>query len=179
MGTTRRRVILRSVCAVVMAMVIAGCATPSSSSGGTAASPSTQLQRRLRRAPHPRRARPLRSQCRPTASPTSPADALEAVPPIEGALNAIWIGDGSVVVGGIQRPRVQLDHPGVRALDPGRSPTCPTAPGQVTGIARLGDRLIAVGNGLPDIRNGFIWDSTDGRVWRTVQTIEDAGLCTT
>jgi hypothetical protein len=52
----------------------------------------------------------------------------------------------------------------------------PDAPGQVTGIAQLGDRLIAVGNGLPDIRSGFIWDSADGRVWRVVQTIEDAAL---
>ena len=33
-----------------------------------------------------------------------------------------------------------------------------------------------MGNTLPDTRNGFIWDSADGRVWRLVQTIEDAAL---
>jgi hypothetical protein len=52
----------------------------------------------------------------------------------------------------------------------------PDAPGQVAGIARLGDRWIAVGNGLPDIRSGFIWSSADGRLWEAVQTIEDAAL---
>ena len=52
----------------------------------------------------------------------------------------------------------------------------PAAAGQVTGIAAIGERLIAVGHGLPDDRSGFIWESTDGRSWRTVRTIEDAAL---
>jgi hypothetical protein len=46
----------------------------------------------------------------------------------------------------------------------------------VAGIARVGDRWIAVGNQLPDIRTGFIWGSADGHAWETVQTIKDAAL---
>jgi hypothetical protein len=52
----------------------------------------------------------------------------------------------------------------------------PDEPGQVTGIARIGNRFIAVGNGLPELRNGFIWESEDGRTWRTLRTFEDAAL---
>lgn len=52
----------------------------------------------------------------------------------------------------------------------------PDEPGQVMGVAKLGDRWIAVGNGLPDRRIGFIWESADGRAWQPQQTIEDAAL---
>ena len=46
----------------------------------------------------------------------------------------------------------------------------------MSGIARIGDRWIAVGNGLPDNRIGFIWESADGLVWQPQQTIQDAAL---
>ena len=176
MNTQPRWVVRRSVYAVVMAMVIGGCATSSSSNGGIAATPSDAAGTpaspnvpSVSGAPSPV------VSSGPTASPTSPADAVAAVPLAEGALNAIWIGDGLVVVGGFTGPGFSST---ILVFDGGSWSVAdvPDAPGQVTGIARLGDRWIAVGNGLPDIRNGFIWDSTDGLVWRTVQTIEDAAL---
>ena len=176
MGTKRRRVILRLVCAVVMAMVVAGCATSSSPSGGSAATPSTAAATPASPSTPSASGAPTPiPSAIPTASPTSPSDALAAVPAVEGALNAIWIGDGSVVVGGFTGPVFSST---ILVFDAGSWSVAemPDAPGQVTGIAQLGDRLIAVGNGLPDFRNGFIWDSADGRTWRTVQTIEDAGL---
>jgi hypothetical protein len=52
----------------------------------------------------------------------------------------------------------------------------PDATGQVAGIVRYADGWIAVGNGLPDTRTGFIWVSSDGREWRSVRTIDDAAL---
>jgi hypothetical protein len=162
--------------AIVMAMVIAGCATSSSSNGGNAAAPSvTARTPAMPTAPSASGAPTPTVSAVPTASPTSLADALETIPPMEGALNAIWIGDGAVVVGGFSGPVFSST---ILVFEAGSWSVAdvPAAPGQVTGIARLGDRLIAVGNGLPDIRNGFIWDSADGRVWQVVQTIEDAAL---
>jgi hypothetical protein len=176
MGMTRRRVMRRSVSIFVMAMVIAGCATSSSSDGGPAASPSAQAPTSAAPSAQPASVAPTPgASASPSGSPTSPADALEAVPPIEGALNAIWIGDGMVVAGGFSGPAFGST---ILVFEGGSWSVAdvPDSAGQVTGIAQLGDRLIAVGNGLPDIRNGFIWDSTDRRVWRTVQTIEDAAL---
>ena len=90
-------------------------------------------------------------------------------------LNAVSVGDDLVVAGGFAGALFQST---ILTFD-GNAwavATTPEAPGQVTGIARLGDRWIAVGNGLPDIREGFIWDSADGRTWGVVQTIEDAAL---
>ena len=97
------------------------------------------------------------------------------MPPSEGVLNAVWVGDDLVVAGGFAGALFQST---ILTFD-GNAwtvATTPESPGQVTGIARLGDRWIAVGNGLPDIRDGFIWDSADGRTWDVVQTIEDAAL---
>jgi hypothetical protein len=168
--------IRRTVSTVVMAVVIAGCATSSSSNGGTAASPSTQAPPSASPSESPALGAPSPgASATPSSPPTSPADALETIPPIEGALNAIWIGDGAVVVGGFTGPVFSST---ILVFEAGSWSVAdvPAAPGQVTGIARLGDRLIAVGNGLPDIRSGFIWDSADGRVWRVLQTIEDAAL---
>jgi hypothetical protein len=44
------------------------------------------------------------------------------------------------------------------------------------GVTRLGGRFIAVGNELPDTRNGYIWTSQDGRTWKEAKTIPDAAL---
>jgi hypothetical protein len=111
----------------------------------------------------------------PASSPPAAAVSVEDIPPTEGVLNAIWVGDGKVVVGGFKGPVftgtiLVFDGSSWSAAD------VPVAPGQITGIAKIGDRLIAVGNGLPDSRTGYIWESADGRTWRAVQTIEDAAL---
>jgi hypothetical protein len=111
----------------------------------------------------------------PSLPPEPQVGDIEGVPPGEGVLNAVWVGADSVVAGGFAGPSF---HATILIFggDGWTVATTPDAPGQVTGIARLGDRWIAVGNGLPDIRDGFIWDSTDGRTWNVVQTIEDAAL---
>jgi hypothetical protein len=90
-------------------------------------------------------------------------------------LNAVWIGDDSVVAGGFAGPLFRSTILSFDGIAWSVAAT-PDAPGQVTGIARLADQWIAVGNGLPDIRDGFIWGSADGRTWNVVQTIEDAAL---
>jgi hypothetical protein len=90
-------------------------------------------------------------------------------------LNAIWIDDRMAVAGGFVGPAftstiLVFDGATWAVAD------IPEAAGQVTGIARLGERLIAGGNQLPDVRNGFIWQSTDGRSWEPVRTIPNAAL---
>ncbi len=110
-----------------------------------------------------------------TDPPTAPTDAIETLPAVEGVLNAIWIGEDKVVVGGFAGP---LFRSTMLVFTSGSWSVAdvPAAAGQVTGIAEIGDRLIAVGNGLPDDRSGFIWESMDGQSWREVQTIDDAAL---
>jgi hypothetical protein len=82
---------------------------------------------------------------------------------------------GTIVAGGFTGPRfaatILVFTDGVWA-----AADVPEAVGQVAGIVRHGDRWIAVGNSLPDTRSGFIWDSTDGRVWRSIRTIDDGAL---
>jgi hypothetical protein len=107
----------------------------------------------------------------PKSEPVGPQD----VPTREGTLNAVWIGDGTIVVGGFTGPSFEstisfFDGTSWSVAD------IPGAPGQVTGVALIGDRLVAVGNGLPEVTEGFIWDSTDGRSWREVEAIEGAAL---
>jgi molecular chaperone DnaK len=111
----------------------------------------------------------------PTGSLTPSTGAIEALPAGEGVLNAIWIGEDRVVVGGFAGPGFSSTIL-VFAAGSWSVADVPAAAGQVTGIAEIGDRLIAVGHELPDNRNGFIWESTDGGSWRAVQTIEDAAL---
>jgi hypothetical protein len=175
MGMTRPRVIRRSVYTVLMTVLIAGCVTSSPPSARIEATPSSGVVTPDLSSAPPASSAPTPVTVTPTASPTSLADALENVPLAEGALNAIWIGGGKVVAGGFSGP---LFNSSIMVFEAGSWSVAdvPAAPGQVTGIAQLGDRLIAVGNGLPDLRSGFIWDSADGRVWQTVQTIEDAAL---
>ena len=162
--------VLRPVSVVMLAVIASGCAASASPSGGSAVAPSAGGPT----VASPGVPTPVVSR-NPTSSPPLAADAVEAVPPTEGVLNAIWMGDGRVVVGGSSGPMftstiLVFDGTSWSVAD------VPEAPGQVTGIAKLGNRLIAVGNGLPEIRNGFIWESADGRSWRTVHTIENAAL---
>lgn len=171
-----RRVILRPVCMITFAVIMSACATSSSPIGGSATTPSTADATPLSSSrPSASGAETPGPSPSPTSSPTSPADALEDVPAAEGALNAILFADGTVVAGGFTgatlKSRILVFHDGSWSVA-----DVPDAPGQVTGIAQLGDRLVAVGNGLPDIRTGFIWDSADGRAWREVQIIENAAL---
>jgi hypothetical protein len=111
----------------------------------------------------------------PTLSPTPATDAIETLLTAEGVLNAVWIGEDRVVVGGFAGPAFNSTIL-VFASGSWSVADLPAAAGQVTGIAEIGDRLIAVGHGLPDDRSGFIWESTDGQSWRAVQAIEDAAL---
>jgi hypothetical protein len=168
-GTSRRELILRPVVVIAVAAIISACATSSSPSDGSAASSSIGVLSPSASGPPPGTS--------PSAagSPASPADAFVDVPASEGVLNAIAAADGTIVVGGFWGPVFTST---ILAFD-GSSwsvADVPDAPGQVAGIARLGDRWIAVGNGLPDLRSGFIWSSADGRSWEPVQTIEDAAL---
>lgn len=169
MGTRRRPTILRSALLIAAAAVMSACATSSSPGDGSAA-PSSSA------APVPSSSGPPPVTSPSAAgSPASPADAFADAPASEGVLNAIAAADGMIVAGGFAGPVFTST---ILAFD-GSSwsgADVPDAPGQVAGIARLGDRWIAVGNGLPDVRSGFIWSSADGRAWEPVQTIEDAAL---
>jgi hypothetical protein len=150
-------------------VISSACATPSAPSDGSGTPSTTGVP-----LPSASGAPPATGPST-TSLPASPADAFLDLPATEGVLNAISISDGTIVAGGFAGPIFTAT---ILAFDGGSwSPSeVPAEPGQVTGIAKLGDRWIAVGNGLPENRNGFIWDSADGRVWDTVQTIEDAAL---
>jgi hypothetical protein len=129
----------------------AGVSNPSASGGQPGASPGTP------------------------SAPASPQDAFLDLPASEGVLNAISISDGTMVAGGFAGPVFTST---ILAFD-GTSwsvAEVPDVPGQVAGIARLGDRWIAVGNSLPDTRTGFIWESSDGLAWQPQPTIQDAAL---
>jgi hypothetical protein len=169
MGTRRRPTILRSAVLIAGAAIMSACATSSSPGGGSAA-PSSSA------AAVPSASGPAQGTSpSAAASLASPADAFVAVPASEGVLNAIAAADGTIVAGGFAGPVFTST---ILAFD-GSSwsvADVPDAPGQVAGIARFGDRWIAVGNGLPDVRRGFIWSSADGRAWEPVQTIDDAAL---
>jgi hypothetical protein len=168
-GISRSQVTRRLLVVIAAAAIMTACATSSSPGDGSAApsSPGAPL-------PSASGSTPGTSPSA-EASPASPADAFVDVPASEGVLNAISAGDGMIVAGGFSGPVFTST---ILAFD-GSSwsvADVPDAPGQVAGIARLEDRWIAVGNGLPDIRSGFIWSSADGRAWEPVQTIEDAAL---
>ena len=155
-----------------IAVIAFGCATPA----GSATSPSTGIPTSASPVASGSGAEGPATRARAQASRPSPQRGdIESVPRSEGVLNAVWEGDDLVVAGGFSGALFQST---ILTFD-GNAwtvATTPEAPGQVTGITRLGDRWIAVGNGLPDIRDGFTWDSADGRTWNVVQTIEDAAL---
>jgi hypothetical protein len=154
-----------------MTVIALACATPA----GSATSPSTGVPTSAAPVASGSGASSPETSTEPSILPGPTAGDIEGVPPTEGVLNAVWIGDDSVVTGGFAGPLFQAT---ILSFDGNAWAVAatPEAPGQVTGIARLGDRWIAVGNGLPDIREGFIWGSPDGRTWNVAETIEDAAL---
>ena len=179
---TQRTRRLAAVAALALTMLVAGCITPSdprlddsdvdgwwSDTASSAVPPGSGPTAEPQGVPTP-------TAGDTDATPAPPAAwTVEAVPAAEGVLNAIWIGDGNVIVGGFHGPTFSA----AMLVFDGTSWSVgdvPTAPGQVTGIAQIGKRLIAVGNELPEHRNGFIWESVDGRTWQTVRTIENAAL---
>ena len=153
----------------LIAAVLAACATSASPGGGSSATSTAG-------APGP-----SASAAQPGASPStasssaSPEDGFLDLPSSEGVLNAIAISDGTMVTGGFAGP---VFASSILVFDGGSWSVSdvPNEPGQVTGVARFGDRWIAVGNGLPDNTIGFIWESADGHAWHSQQTIEDAAL---
>jgi hypothetical protein len=113
----------------------------------------------------------------PSSSSPAPAPTGDVVdlPIAEGALNDVLLGDGFVLAAGfIGAP----SGPAIVFFEGGRwsAADVPGTSGQVMGLALLGGQYIAVGNELPDERNGFIWTSPDGKTWTEAATIEGASL---
>jgi hypothetical protein len=162
-------VILRYFYLIGIAVIGSACSTPASPTDGSVA-PSTTGVLLPSASGAPPGTRPSTA-----SSPASPADAFLDLPASEGVLNAISISDGTIVAGGFAGPIFSAT---ILTFDGGSwsAAEVPDEPGQVTGIAKLADRWIAVGNGQPDNRNGFIWESADGRVWHTQQTMKDAAF---
>ena len=151
----------------VATLFLIGCAGPQpSSSAAIAPSPPTGSPT-TSQAPVPS------SSDGPSASP-APND-IEAVGATEGTLNTLWIEGDLVVAGGFSGPAFASTIL-VFGDDGWSVAQTPAAPGQVTAITAFDGRLIAVGNGLPDVLDGFIWDSTDGRIWNEVATFKGASI---
>jgi molecular chaperone DnaK len=155
--------------AALTAALLAACATSAPPSGGSSATSTTGAP-----VPSASGAQPGANPST-ASSPSSPEDAFLNLPSSEGVLNAIAISDGTIVAGGFVGP---VFTSSIVAFEGGSWSVAevPDEPGQVTGVAKLGGRWIAVGNGLPDNTIGFIWESADGQAWQTQQTIEDAAI---
>jgi hypothetical protein len=111
-----------------------------------------------------------------SAPPSTSPGGIENVPPAQGTLSAVWIGEGQVIaVGGYQgaafKPAILVYQGGAWSVA-----DTPDAGGQVMAVTQLGGRLVAVGNELPDARNGFIWTSQDGRIWKEAKKVPGAVL---
>jgi hypothetical protein len=166
--TTRRAMATRLATLLMMVALIPGCSAvgeTASTSPGATSSVATE-------SPAASTPLPISSSAPPSTSPGG----LENVPPAQGTLNAVWIGGGQVIaVGGYQgaafKPAILVYQGGAWSVA-----AVPDAGGQVMGVTRLGGRFIAVGNELPDARNGFIWTSQDGRTWKEARRITDAAL---
>lgn len=154
---------------VAIAAIVAACATSASPSGGSSATSTTGDPNPSASGGQPGASPGTRS------SPTSPEDAFLDLPASEGVLNGISISDGTIVAGGFAGP-VSTSTILAFVGSSWSVAEVPDMPGQVAGIAKIGDRWIAVGNGLPDNRIGFIWESSDGLAWQPQQTIQDAAL---
>ncbi len=154
-----------------IAVIVFGCGIPA----GSAPSPSTGNPTSASPGASGSGSESPETSTDPSVPPEPAPGDIEGVPSGEGVLNAVWIGDDLVVTGGFAGPMFRST---ILSFDGNAWSVAvtPEAPGQVTGIARLGGQWIAVGNGLPDIRDGFIWESADGRTWSVVQTIDDAAL---
>jgi hypothetical protein len=162
---------------VLIAASLGACsAPPGSPSGDGIASPSGPSAPAATPSPSPRLTEAPGASSNPSPAPTpEPLEGFVAIPQTEGTLNAILVRDRTVVVGGFQGPGAT---PSIQVLsgDTWSAASVPDATGQVTGIVDFGDRLLAVGNTLPETPTGFIWESADGRIWRPVETLEDASL---
>ena len=171
--TTLTRTWLQGVCAIALTTLIVGCSTSPTPAGSGGAAPSpTTAQVTPGRSPVHGSSDPSLST---TPTPVSAADAFAQMPTLEGVLNAVVIQEQKVVVGGFVGPAFT---PMIMVFsDLGWSVAeVPAATGQVAAITAFDGRLIAVGNGLPDERTGFVWDSPDGRRWDVVHTVDDAAL---
>jgi hypothetical protein len=166
-GITRIGASLRAAIVAVLVMALIGCsaaATPSAQPDGSApASPAASVG-----AP----SQAPSSSAQPTPAPTGD---LVDIPIAEGTLNDVLLGDGLVVAAGFFDAKpvpaiIYYEGGGWSAAD------VPGTQGQVMGLAQLGGQYIAVGNELPDERNGFIWTSPDGRTWTEAATTEGAAL---
>ena len=159
-----------TIAVTIFAMALVGCstaATPSSPPGGSApasASPTAEGP----------------SQGSPSGPPSAPAPSatagsLEGLPTVEGNLNAVLIAGDAVLTAGFAGPRFE---PVILLFEGGAwsAAEVPGTRGQVMALAQLGGRFIAVGNELPDARNGFIWTSPDGRTWTEAASITDGAL---
>jgi hypothetical protein len=167
-----------STVVVVIALWLGACSAPPGSPAGTAPAGSAASAAPSATAQPPQGSPTGSAEASASPSPTPSSDPLAgfaSIPPAEGVLNAITVRDGTIVVGGFLGPRFA---PSIQVLADGTwtAASVPDGSGQVTGIVAFGDRLIAVGNTLPDSRTGFIWESTDGRAWRPVETLAAATL---
>jgi hypothetical protein len=160
---------LRPGYALVLAAIVAACAT--SAPPGGSSSPSTTG------VPLPSASGGAEPGASPSVAspPATPEEAFLGFPASDGVLNAVSSNGGTIVTGGFAGSTFTS---AIAAFNGGSWSVgqVPIEPGQVTGVAKFGDRWIAVGNGLPDNRIGFIWESADGRAWQSQQRIEDAAL---
>ena len=168
-GITRNDAGLRVAIAAIAAAALVGCsaATPSAQPGSTApAAPSPSAQEPTHGSP---------SNAPSGALPSAATGDLADLPTVEGVLNDILIGEGTVITAGFSGPQAA---PSILLFEDGAwsAAEVPGTRGQVMGLARLGGQFIAVGNELPDERIAFIWTSADGRTWAEAISIPDAAL---
>jgi hypothetical protein len=163
---------VRSLVVVLAGLTLSGCATASPSEHGSHFVPSSSVGASQPTSEAPSGEAPVSPSAGPT---TAPNDAFRAIPRIEGTLNTLAVRPDTIVVGGFSGPSFDAS---IEVFGQGAwtSAAVPQSAGQVTGIVAFGDRLIAVGNTLPETRTGFIWGSTDGREWQVLHTIGDAAL---
>lgn len=162
----------RSLVVGLVAIALGGCATGSPSGHGSHVVPSPSADASQ---PASAPATATASESPPATPTTAPIEAFRAIPRTEGTLNALEIGTDTITVGGFSGPTFNAS---IQVFTDGAWTTAavPQSAGQVTGIVAFGDRLIAVGNTLPETRTGFIWGSADGREWQVLHTIADAAL---
>jgi hypothetical protein len=155
------------VAVTIVATALAGCssaATPSPAPAGSASPAATPGG--------PTQGSPSSPPSAPSAS--AAAGSLDELPIVEGNLNDVLIAEETVLTAGFVGPNFE---PAILLFDGSWSAAqVPGTRGQVMALARLGGRFIAVGNELPDARNGFIWTSPDGKVWTEAASISDAAL---
>lgn len=164
-------IVLATILAVT---VLAGCVAGSAGSTGTAGVSSPTVA-------SPASPTSPSATASPTATVTlSPVEAIEAVPPAEGTLNAILVGPEVVLAGGALGAATQptiLRFEGGTWINTDVPSEWQGVPGQVMGLAEVGGTFFAVGNELPEKRRGFVWFSVDdGATWENSLSQEDAAF---